>query len=91
MITVSTIITLLITGLIVGAIARLVVPGAQPVSVGMTVLLGMAGAFLAGLLNAYVLHAGPLVSFILAIAIAAGLVSWYAKRQLRRAGYYVVR
>ena len=40
-----------IAGLVAGAIARLVYPGAQNMSWLMTMLLGLGGGFLAGLLG----------------------------------------
>lgn len=48
------IITLLIVGFIVGAIARLLVPGRDPIGIGGTVLLGVVGSFVGGFLG-YVL------------------------------------
>ena len=38
----------LIVGLIVGAIARFILPGPQPMGWIMTILLGIGGAFVAG-------------------------------------------
>jgi uncharacterized membrane protein YeaQ/YmgE (transglycosylase-associated protein family) len=43
-------IVLAITGLFVGALARLALPGRDPMSVFQTILLGLAGNFIAGLL-----------------------------------------
>jgi uncharacterized membrane protein YeaQ/YmgE (transglycosylase-associated protein family) len=40
-----------IAGLVAGAIARLIYPGAQNMSWFMTMLLGLGGGFLAGLLG----------------------------------------
>lgn len=48
------IITLLIVGLIAGAIARLIVPGKDPMGIGATILLGIVGSFIGGFLG-YVL------------------------------------
>jgi len=48
------IIVLLIVGLIAGAIARLVVPGKDPMGIGGTILLGIVGSFIGGFLG-YVL------------------------------------
>jgi uncharacterized membrane protein YeaQ/YmgE (transglycosylase-associated protein family) len=39
---------MLIAGLVVGAVARLVVPGRQPGGLLMTMVLGVAGSFIAG-------------------------------------------
>jgi len=41
----------LIVGLIVGALARLVMPGKDPGGIIVTILLGIAGAFIAGVLG----------------------------------------
>jgi len=45
------IIWMLIIGLIVGAIAKLLMPGKDPGGFIITILLGIAGAFLAGFLG----------------------------------------
>jgi uncharacterized membrane protein YeaQ/YmgE (transglycosylase-associated protein family) len=45
------IITLLIVGLIAGAIARLLVPGRDPMGIGGTILLGLVGSFIGGFLG----------------------------------------
>jgi uncharacterized membrane protein YeaQ/YmgE (transglycosylase-associated protein family) len=41
----------LIIGLVVGAIAKLIMPGTDPGGVIITMLLGVAGAFIAGFLG----------------------------------------
>jgi uncharacterized membrane protein YeaQ/YmgE (transglycosylase-associated protein family) len=41
----------LIVGLIVGALAKLVMPGKDPGGILITMLLGVAGAFIAGMLG----------------------------------------
>jgi len=45
------IITIIVIGLIAGALARLVVPGKQSMSIGMTILLGVIGSFVGGFLG----------------------------------------
>jgi uncharacterized membrane protein YeaQ/YmgE (transglycosylase-associated protein family) len=45
------IIVTLIVGLIVGALAKLVMPGKDPGGIIITMLIGIAGAFIAGLLG----------------------------------------
>ena len=42
-------IVLVFSGLIVGALARLALPGPDPMSIGMTILVGIAGSFIGGL------------------------------------------
>ncbi len=45
------IISLLVIGLIAGALARLIVPGKQNISIPMTILLGVIGSFVGGFLG----------------------------------------
>lgn len=47
------IIVLAFTGLIVGALARLALPGRDPMGIGATIAVGLAGSFIAGLVSAY--------------------------------------
>jgi len=50
------IITLIIVGLIAGALARLVVPGRQNIGVLGTILLGIVGSFIGGFLGYVLFH-----------------------------------
>ena len=50
------IIALLIVGLIAGAIARLLVPGRQPIGIGGTILVGLVGSFVGGFLGYVLFH-----------------------------------
>ena len=45
------IIMLVITGLIVGALGRLLLPGRDPMSIGQTILVGIGGSLVAGLIG----------------------------------------
>lgn len=45
------IISIIIIGLIAGALARLLVPGKQSMGIGMTMLLGIVGSFVGGFLG----------------------------------------
>lgn len=49
-------IVLAISGLFVGALARLLLPGPDPIGIGMTIVVGLCGTFSAGLFSWYVLH-----------------------------------
>lgn len=44
------ILTLIIVGLIAGALARLIIPGRQNLSIPATILLGIIGSFVGGFL-----------------------------------------
>lgn len=45
------IITLIVVGLIAGALARLLVPGKQDLSIPMTIVIGIVGSFVGGFLG----------------------------------------
>jgi len=67
------IISMVITGLIIGGLGRLAIPGPNPMSIGMTIAVGIGGAFLGGLIAA-LLGAGPLLTIIAQVLCAAGIV-----------------
>jgi uncharacterized membrane protein YeaQ/YmgE (transglycosylase-associated protein family) len=50
------IIFLALWGLVVGALARLALPGPDPMSIWMTIALGLAGSFIGGLLAGLLWH-----------------------------------
>jgi uncharacterized membrane protein YeaQ/YmgE (transglycosylase-associated protein family) len=50
------IITLIIVGLIAGALARLLVPGRQPIGIGGTIVVGIVGSFVGGFLGYALFH-----------------------------------
>jgi uncharacterized membrane protein YeaQ/YmgE (transglycosylase-associated protein family) len=50
------IVTLIIVGLIAGAVARLLVPGRQNISILMTIVVGIAGSFVGGFLGYVLFH-----------------------------------
>jgi uncharacterized membrane protein YeaQ/YmgE (transglycosylase-associated protein family) len=50
------IISVLIVGLIAGALARLIVPGRQDLSILATVVIGIVGSFVGGFLGYLIFH-----------------------------------
>jgi len=44
------ILSLIVLGLVAGALARLLVPGRDPMGIGATILLGIVGSFVGGFL-----------------------------------------
>jgi len=50
------IITLIVVGLISGAVARLLVPGRQNLSIAMTIVVGIIGSFIGGFLGYVLFH-----------------------------------
>ena len=56
---------LLLVGLIVGAVARVLLPGPDPLGPGMTILLGLAGSFIGFFLGLFLFQRPG--GFILAV------------------------
>lgn len=76
------IISLIIGGLIIGALGRLAVPGPNPMTIGTTILVGIGGSMLGGLVG-YLLLGRP-GGWILAVLCTA-LIVWLMQRgQTRR-------
>ena len=65
---------LVVSGLIVGALGRLALPGKDPMSIGQTMLIGIAGSFAAGLLSWLILGRRRGGGIILSVLFATGIV-----------------
>lgn len=50
------IVSLIVIGLIAGALARLLVPGRQDISIPMTIIIGIIGSFVGGFLGYLIFH-----------------------------------
>lgn len=74
--------SLALGGLVVGALGRLAVPGPDPMPWWATILLGIAGMFLGGLVSVAFLESG--YSLILAVISAALLLIAYRKLVQKR-------
>ena len=68
----------LVAGLIIGALARVVVPGPTPMSVGSTILFGIAGAFVGGAI-AGLIGGGAVLITVFQIIAAAVLIQVIAR------------
>ena len=68
------IIALVITGLIVGALARLALPGKDPMSIPQTILIGMAGSFIGGFLMYAITGGRNGGGIVVSVLVATGLV-----------------
>jgi uncharacterized membrane protein YeaQ/YmgE (transglycosylase-associated protein family) len=79
---ISYIISLAVVGLIIGALGRLVVPGPNRITLGMTILVGIAGALFGAVIGG-LLGLGFL-SIIFEVGISAGLVYLLSGRRQRR-------
>lgn len=74
------IIGLVITGLIVGALGRLAIPGPNPMSIGMTILVGIGGSLVSGLIIRLITGKNG-ASFLLAVVVTAGIVYFMQRRE----------
>jgi len=80
-ITPSVIIVWLVIGLVIGALARLLVPGRQHIGIIMTILIGIVAALVGGFVTAAIIGAGhTVITFIVALIAAALLVSAFTTR-----------
>jgi uncharacterized membrane protein YeaQ/YmgE (transglycosylase-associated protein family) len=68
------IVSLLIIGLIAGALARLLVPGRQNISVGMTIVLGIVGSFVGGFLGYLIFHKDAQDGFLQPAGIIGSII-----------------
>jgi uncharacterized membrane protein YeaQ/YmgE (transglycosylase-associated protein family) len=66
-------ILLVIGGLIVGALGRLALPGPDPMSIPQTIMVGIAGSFLAGIVTWLIFGRGY-GGIFLSAAFATGIV-----------------
>lgn len=68
------IVSIIVIGLIAGAIARLLVPGKQNLSIGMTILLGIVGSFVGGFLGFLLFHSDPAGGFFQPAGIIGSII-----------------
>lgn len=61
-------------GLVIGALARMVLPGPRGIGIVRTILFGIGGSLLGGIV-ANALDVGGLIQFIIAILVAAVLIA----------------
>ena len=88
------IVSIIVIGLIAGALARLVVPGKQDLSIVMTVVLGIVGSFLGGFLGYLIFHkdaqdgffqpSGIIGAFIGAVIVLLIWINVGKRRSVRR-------
>jgi uncharacterized membrane protein YeaQ/YmgE (transglycosylase-associated protein family) len=71
------ILSLILVGLIVGALARLALPGKDPMSIWQTLLIGIAGALIGGLLSWAVFGRGA--GFVLSV-LCATVIDYFVRR-----------
>jgi uncharacterized membrane protein YeaQ/YmgE (transglycosylase-associated protein family) len=72
------ILSLIVSGLIIGALGRLAVPGPDPMPIWLTILIGIAGSFIGGMV-AYAFTRSVALYFLFEVAAATLLVIGYRK------------
>ena len=73
----------IVGGLIVGALGRLAVPGPNPMTIGMTILVGIGGSLLGGIVARLIAADSLGLLFILEI-LGAALIVYLMQRRPRR-------
>ncbi len=73
-----------IIGLVIGALARLILPGRQNLSILATAAVGVAASILGGIV-AHALSLGSILQFVVAVALAVVLVLVLGGSRLARA------
>ncbi|GGB45060.1 hypothetical protein GCM10011492_40200 [Flexivirga endophytica] len=69
----------IIAGLIIGAVARLILPGKQDLSILMTIAIGVVSSLIVGLVLGAVLGDHPWISWIVSVIVACGAIVLYGK------------
>jgi uncharacterized membrane protein YeaQ/YmgE (transglycosylase-associated protein family) len=76
---------MIVSGLIVGALGRLAIPGPNPMTIGMTILVGIGGSIIGGIVGWVLFHrAGGLILSVL----GAALIVWLMQRRQHQLGRY---
>jgi uncharacterized membrane protein YeaQ/YmgE (transglycosylase-associated protein family) len=86
---IGTIIGAIVVGLIVGALARLVMPGKQNIGIIMTILLGAVGSFLGSWISYQVGYSNSnggfaFIPFLVGVVVAVILIAIYVAVTGRR-------
>jgi uncharacterized membrane protein YeaQ/YmgE (transglycosylase-associated protein family) len=74
---------LALTGLVIGALGRLVLPGRQDISLLATALVGIAASLVGGIL-ANIFDVGWIIQFLVAVALAALGITLFASSDYGR-------
>jgi uncharacterized membrane protein YeaQ/YmgE (transglycosylase-associated protein family) len=79
---IGVIISIIIAGAIFGALGRLAIPGPNPMSIGMTILVGIGGSLIGGIIGG-LLGASAVIVIILEVLGAALIVYLMQRRGTR--------
>lgn len=81
---------LIVMGLIIGALARLLLPGRDPMSLFETMLVGIGGSLVAGLIAYYVFDDNEGAGFFASLVCAIAIV-YIVRKSRERSGSRAVR
>jgi uncharacterized membrane protein YeaQ/YmgE (transglycosylase-associated protein family) len=78
------ILMILVSGLAIGALARWIMPGPDPMSIGKTILLGIAGSIVGGLVAA-LLQVSPILHpfWVLLLEVGGALLVLWVVRSVK--------
>lgn len=68
-------ISTVIVGCIIGALARLIIPGKQHIGTLATIVAGLCGSIVGGFLGEHVFHIGYLLTVLVEIGVAGVIVA----------------
>jgi len=72
---------LAVSGLIIGALARLLLPGPDAMSIGRTMLYGLGGSLLGGLISRLAGINSAVLNTIIGVLVAMGLIWFFTRRR----------
>jgi uncharacterized membrane protein YeaQ/YmgE (transglycosylase-associated protein family) len=79
-------IILFFTGLVVGALSRLALPGRDPMTLPQTALIGITGSFIAGLISLAIFHGRNGGGIVLSLVCGTFLVWLVRKSRTAKGG-----
>jgi uncharacterized membrane protein YeaQ/YmgE (transglycosylase-associated protein family) len=82
--TVGLVLAILFSGFFTGALARLAIPGPDPMPIWLTIAIGLAGSIVGAVIGKAISHDNGYVISFLSFAIALVLVASYRKYVQRR-------
>ncbi|HST17505.1 MAG TPA: hypothetical protein VLK36_07530 [Gaiellaceae bacterium] len=82
--TVGLVLAILFSGLVTGALARLAIPGPDPMPIWLTIAIGLAGSIVGAVIGKAVSHDNEVVISLLSFVVAIALVASYRHFVQRR-------
>jgi uncharacterized membrane protein YeaQ/YmgE (transglycosylase-associated protein family) len=82
--TLGLVLAILFSGLVTGALARLAIPGPDPMPIWLTIAIGLIGSIVGAVVGKAISHDNEYVISILSFVVAIGLVASYRHFVQRR-------